>query len=80
VKAEVISWLEKNNMPYAAEMRKTELFQLVERHKRPENTFRNDQVLKFHVHDVLRLPPYKVCATLVKLSMPGKSKKSEKGK
>jgi hypothetical protein len=39
-------------------MRKSELFQLVERHKRPEKTFRIGQVLKFHGHDVLRLPPY----------------------
>jgi hypothetical protein len=67
-------------MPFATDMRKTELFQSVERHKRPEKTFRNDKVLKFHGHDVLRLPPYKVCATLVKLSMLGKSKKTEKGK
>jgi hypothetical protein len=60
VKAEMISWLEKNNVPFAAEMRKTELFQLVERHKTPrkKKTFRIDQVLKFHGHDVLRLPPY----------------------
>jgi transposase len=58
VKAEIISWLEKNNVPFAAEMRKSELFQLVERHKRPEKTFRIDQVLKFHGYDVLRLPPY----------------------
>jgi hypothetical protein len=58
VKAETISWLEKNNVPFAAEMRKTEIFQLVERHKRPEKNFRIDQVLKYHGHDVLRLPPY----------------------
>jgi hypothetical protein len=58
VKSEMISWLEKNNVPFAAEMRKTELFQLAERHKRPEKTFRIDQVLKFHGHNVLRLPPY----------------------
>jgi transposase len=58
VKAEMISWLEKNNVPFAVEMRKTELFQLVARHKRPEKNFRIDQVLKFHSRDVLRLPPY----------------------
>jgi hypothetical protein len=39
VKAEVMSWLEKNNVSLAAEMRKSELFQLVERHKRPEKNF-----------------------------------------
>ncbi|KAJ4426456.1 hypothetical protein ANN_27270 [Periplaneta americana] len=58
VRAEMISWLENNNMPFAVEMRKTELFMLIEKHKCPEKTFRIDQILKFHGHDVLRLPPY----------------------
>jgi hypothetical protein len=49
-------------------MRKTELFQLVERHKRPEETFRIDQVLKFHGHDVLILPPYMCDLSPIELS------------
>jgi hypothetical protein len=60
VKKEMTSWLENNNVPFSEDMRKTELYRLVERHKRPEKIFRIDQVLKLNGHDMLRLPPYNV--------------------
>jgi hypothetical protein len=39
VKKEMTSWLENNNVPFLEDMRKTELYRSVERHKRPEKIF-----------------------------------------
>ena len=58
IKQDMISWLEKNNIPFSPDMRKPELYRLIEVHRRPEKIFKIDQILKSHGHDVLRLPPY----------------------
>ncbi|KAJ4425606.1 hypothetical protein ANN_27802 [Periplaneta americana] len=39
-------------------MRKCDLIELIDTHKPVEKLFRVDQLMKQHVHSVLRLPPY----------------------
>ncbi|XP_068081808.1 uncharacterized protein [Anabrus simplex] len=58
VKKEMKSWLERNYVPYGEDMRKSELFHLIEINKGPEKIFRIDEMSRSHGHDVIRLPPY----------------------
>ncbi|XP_063539476.1 uncharacterized protein LOC134748611 [Cydia strobilella] len=53
-----IDWLARNNVQADLSMRKDYLCDLVDLHKSPENTFKMDELLKRHGHDVLQLPPY----------------------
>lgn len=52
------SWLERNNVEFRENMRKCELFTLIQLHKSREKTYRIDEILKSHGHDIIRLPPY----------------------
>lgn len=57
-KAEMQSWLFENNIEFSPLMLKVELYNLIKRHKPANVKYVIDDVLKFHGHDVLRLPPY----------------------
>lgn len=58
VKKDMIDWLHNNNIKCSAEMKKFQLYELVEKHKPKEKVYRIDMALKKHGHSVLRLPPY----------------------
>lgn len=54
----MIGWLQENNVPFSAQMKKFELFELIQKYKNREKKSRFDEMLRFHGHTVLRLPPY----------------------
>ncbi|CAH2099013.1 unnamed protein product [Euphydryas editha] len=54
----MLDWLTKNNVQASPSMRKAELYDLIQQNKTREKTFKIDELLKCHGHDVLRLPPY----------------------
>ncbi|XP_034187268.1 uncharacterized protein LOC117607556 [Osmia lignaria lignaria] len=56
-KEDILRWLVENNIPYAQNMRKYQLLELVDRHKKLKKTFKVDEILKVHGHNALRLPP-----------------------
>lgn len=57
-KQSMVQWLRENNVPHSEEMRKYELWEIVEKFKPASPTFRGDELLKLHGHKVCRLPPY----------------------
>lgn len=56
-KCDIISWLQSNNVPVTADMRKAELLHLVKMQNHTK-TYYVDELLKQHGHVVVRLPPY----------------------
>ncbi|CAH1983599.1 unnamed protein product [Acanthoscelides obtectus] len=56
-KAQVIQWLEGNNINFERNQFKSELLKLAKQHARPAR-FVVDEYLREHGHEVLRLPPY----------------------
>ncbi|XP_046687431.1 uncharacterized protein LOC124373082 [Homalodisca vitripennis] len=58
VKKEMIDWLQSNNIQCSADMKKFQLYELIEKHKPKEKVYRIDVALKRRGHAVLRLPPY----------------------
>ena len=57
-KADMISWLQKNNISYTESMLKPTLYKLIKYHKPYHTKYLVDNLMKEHGHDVLRLPPY----------------------
>ncbi|XP_012135354.1 uncharacterized protein LOC105661841 [Megachile rotundata] len=57
-KKEVIQWLTENNIPHGSDMRKYQLFELVESNKKLEKSSKVDELLKLHEHIILRIPPH----------------------
>lgn len=57
-KADMISWLAQNCIPYNEKMLKPELYQLIKLHKNRNKTYFIDSLLAEHGHTALRLPPY----------------------
>lgn len=53
----IITWLQKHNIPYEAELLKPELLYLAKCNKKPK-TYVVDELLRENGHEVLRLPPY----------------------
>ena len=49
-------------------MRKYELLDLVEQHKKSEKIYKMDELIKEHGHNVLRLPPYMCEFNLIELA------------
>jgi hypothetical protein len=58
VKSQMIEWLQKQNIQCSLEMRKCELYHLIELHKPIEKIYRIDKLFQSYGHTVLRLPPY----------------------
>lgn len=56
-KAQIVEWLESNNIPVEGNMFKAELLTLAKSHSRAKR-YVVDEYLQEHGHDVLRLPPY----------------------
>ncbi|XP_043264226.1 uncharacterized protein LOC122404355 [Colletes gigas] len=56
-KAAMVKWLTENNITFSFTMRKFQLFDLVEKSK-PQKSFKIDQIMRLHGHNILRLPPY----------------------
>ena len=56
-KADIQSWLERNQIVFSPNMLKTELLELCKRSK-PEPKYILDEMLKQHGHECLRLPQY----------------------
>ncbi|XP_022818635.1 uncharacterized protein LOC111351097 [Spodoptera litura] len=54
----MLDWLTKNKVQASFSMRKVELYDLIQQNRTPEKTFKMDELIKGHGHDVLRLPPY----------------------
>lgn len=57
-KKQLSEWLEKKQIPHNLQMRKTELFELVDANAPPTKKYCIDELLKEKGHDVLRIPPY----------------------
>nr|XP_034194883.1 uncharacterized protein LOC117611096 [Osmia lignaria] len=57
-KSEMIDWFIRNDVIHSESMTKYELSQLIERHRKPEKTYKIDEIIKSNGHDILRLPPY----------------------
>ncbi|CAH2097973.1 unnamed protein product [Euphydryas editha] len=57
-KTVMLDWLSRNNVEASLSMRKVELFELIKLHAPQEKTFKIDQLIRSHGHEVLRLPPY----------------------
>uniref|UniRef100_A0A2H1V8X8 SFRICE_020684 n=1 Tax=Spodoptera frugiperda TaxID=7108 RepID=A0A2H1V8X8_SPOFR len=57
-KSELVQWLSDNGVPADMQMLKTELIDLVQRHKPATPTYALDEMAKEKGHQVLRLPPY----------------------
>lgn len=58
VKSEMIDWLQRKGINCDSSMRKTVLYQLVEKLMPATKVYRIDSSLQAHGHTVLRLPPY----------------------
>lgn len=58
VKKVMIEWLQKNYINCSENMRKAELFELIQLHKPPTTVYIFDELFKKYGHTVLRLPPY----------------------
>ncbi|CAK1584320.1 unnamed protein product [Parnassius mnemosyne] len=54
----MLEWLTRNNVETSLSMRKAELFDVIKLHAPQEKTFKMDQLIRSHGHEVLRLPPY----------------------
>ncbi|XP_031836267.1 uncharacterized protein LOC116428588 isoform X2 [Nomia melanderi] len=57
-KADMLSWLEQNNVPHTEKMKQYELAELIARNKPTKKTYKIDEILKSYGHSILRLPPY----------------------
>ncbi|XP_054015939.1 uncharacterized protein LOC128896596 [Hylaeus anthracinus] len=57
-KAEMIAWLEENNLQYSEAMRKYELQEIKEANKSMEKVYKVDTIMKSEGHIILRSPPY----------------------
>ncbi|XP_076248918.1 uncharacterized protein LOC143188498 [Calliopsis andreniformis] len=57
-KKDMTDWLRENEIPYKENMKKYELYDLIERNKRSEKSYKVDEILKANGHSVLRLPQY----------------------
>jgi hypothetical protein len=57
LKKEMIEWLRKN-IHFEGHMTKSELYEIIKRHKTKEPSYRVDRLLSDHGHTLLRLPPY----------------------
>ena len=65
-KYDIQAWLQRRSVSYAPSLLKRHLLDVVKQQP-PEATFRVDAILKGHVHNVLRLPPYHVEHNPIKL-------------
>ncbi|XP_012135352.1 uncharacterized protein LOC105661840 isoform X3 [Megachile rotundata] len=54
---EMIQWLADNNISHGSDMRKYQLYELIERNKKLEKSFKIDETLRLHGHSILRIPP-----------------------
>ncbi|XP_076665030.1 uncharacterized protein LOC143367279 [Andrena cerasifolii] len=57
-KGDIIDWLNRNKIQCSEQMTKFELMHLVQTNKNAEKTYKIDELIKSHGHNVLRLPPY----------------------
>lgn len=58
-KVTMCKWLENNNVPHSSNMRKHELFYLIEKFKHKTSVeYKIDEVIKAHGHEVLHLPKH----------------------
>lgn len=57
-KAEIVQWLNANNVAADISMMKERLIKLLKLHKPPTPTYKLDEMAKERGHRVLRLPPY----------------------
>ena len=57
-KAEMTEWLTINNVPFAENMLKVQLYDLINANKSPEKNVVIDNIMSEHGHSVLRLSPY----------------------
>ncbi|XP_054713477.1 uncharacterized protein LOC129222941 [Uloborus diversus] len=51
-------YLEEHSMPYDSNLRKPEIFEIIQANASPTKKYRMDELIKQHGHSVLRLPPY----------------------
>ncbi|PSN35984.1 hypothetical protein C0J52_14381 [Blattella germanica] len=58
VKQEMRKWLQDNKIKFSADMKKDELFDLIQRFKPQEKTYHIDKLISMQCHIALRLPPY----------------------
>ncbi|XP_063237876.1 uncharacterized protein LOC134539624 [Bacillus rossius redtenbacheri] len=58
VKREIVGWLNRNGVECNVTMSKTELLDLLDRHRPQTKRFRVDHLLATQGHRVIRLPPY----------------------
>lgn len=58
-KADMVRWLEDRNLSFSRKATKPALYRIIQAHKTQEQpTYRVDQHLSDHGHEVVRLPPY----------------------
>ncbi|XP_063394627.1 uncharacterized protein LOC134679605 [Cydia fagiglandana] len=55
-KADMLSWLQRNNIPCSPSMRKAELYDLIARCPVKDRQYQLDLIFQAHGHEVLRLP------------------------
>ncbi|PSN48823.1 hypothetical protein C0J52_05103 [Blattella germanica] len=68
VKQEMMKWLQDNKIKFSADMKKDELFELIQRFKPQEKTYHIDKLISMHGHIALRLPPYMCELTAIELA------------
>ncbi|XP_047522690.1 uncharacterized protein LOC125061341 [Pieris napi] len=57
-KAEMQSWLAEKGIAFTSDMLKSELYDIIKKHKESHKIYSIDKILQEHNHRVLRLPPY----------------------
>ena len=57
-KGDMITWLQSKNIPFVPDMLKSELYEIIKKHKPREKKYEIDRMAREHGHTVVRLPPY----------------------